>query len=126
MRRAYAAHPATRRFRFRRRHNGLMAPQLCLAREPEADQLLSADPFALLLAVRLRLDQQSRALRTVYKVVTTLAVDNGHSGDLQAYYLIVPPGGKATKAEKKYSEHVFKGPLQPGVGRDSYGPTGGF
>ncbi|MFF3568088.1 HhH-GPD-type base excision DNA repair protein [Nocardia jiangxiensis] len=33
-----------------------MAPQLCLAQEPEADQLLSADPFALL--VGMMLDQQ--------------------------------------------------------------------
>ncbi|MGA4785826.1 hypothetical protein [Nocardia sp. AB354] len=63
---------------------------------------------------------------TVYKVVTTLAVAHGYSGNLQAYYLIVPPGGNAAKAEKKYSEHVFEGPLRPGVARDSYGPTGGF
>lgn len=63
---------------------------------------------------------------TVYKTATTLTVGNGHSGDLQAYYMIVPPGGDASRAEKKYSEYVFKGPLRPGVARDSYGPTGGF
>jgi hypothetical protein len=63
---------------------------------------------------------------TVYKTATTLAVGEGHNGDLQAYYLIVPPGGDASKAEKMYSEHVFNGPLRPGVARDSYGPTGGF
>jgi hypothetical protein len=63
---------------------------------------------------------------TVYEVVATLAVGNGYNGDLQAYYLIVPPGGDASRAEKRYSEHVFKGPLRSGVARDSYGPTGGF
>ncbi|AHH20996.1 hypothetical protein NONO_c62250 [Nocardia nova SH22a] len=63
---------------------------------------------------------------TVYKTATTLAVDNGHSGNLQAYYLIVPPNGNPRNAEKHYSEHVFQGPLRPGVARDSYGPTGGF
>ncbi|MEV6071327.1 hypothetical protein AB0L82_32675 [Nocardia sp. NPDC052001] len=63
---------------------------------------------------------------TVVETMTTLAVDNGHSGNLQAYYLIVPPGGDPRKAEKHYSPHIFTGPMPAGVARDSYGPTGGF
>lgn len=64
---------------------------------------------------------------TVYKTMTTLAVDNGYSGNLQAYYLIVPPGEDGPRrAEKQYSEHILQGPFRPGVARDSYGPTGGF
>jgi hypothetical protein len=63
---------------------------------------------------------------TVYQTAATLAVGKGYPGNLQAYYLIVPPGGDSTKAEKHYSEHTFTGPLEPGVARDSYGPTGGF
>jgi len=63
---------------------------------------------------------------TVFEVATTLAVEDGHDGDLQAYYLIIPPDGNVKNAKKVWSEHVFKGPLRPGVVRDSYGPTGGF
>lgn len=63
---------------------------------------------------------------TVFETATTLAVEDGHIGDLQAYYLIVPPDGNVKNAKKVYSEHIFRGPLKPGVARDSYGPTGGF
>lgn len=63
---------------------------------------------------------------TVYKTVTLLAVDDGYNGNLQAYYLVTPPGGDVRRAQKHYSEHILHGPFRPGVARDSYGPTGGF
>jgi len=50
-----------------------LTTNLCLTQEPEADQLLSEDPFALL--VGMLLDQQVR-LETVFADENHLGVEN--------------------------------------------------
>ncbi|WP_216903704.1 hypothetical protein [Nocardia alni] len=63
---------------------------------------------------------------TVVETMTFLQVDHDFPGNLQAYYLIVPPGRDVSRAEKHWSSHITQGPLRPGLARDSHGPTGGF
>lgn len=64
---------------------------------------------------------------TVSETMTTLLMDHDFPGNLQAYYVIVPPPGDTAHCpQTHYSEHVLDGPFRPGVARDSYGPTGAF
>ncbi|BDT97197.1 MULTISPECIES: hypothetical protein [Nocardia] len=56
------------------------------------------------------------------KTVTTYASPGGE-GQVQAYYIVVSPDGKAKRINSEVTQPGAKG---SGVYRDSYGPTGGF
>ncbi|MFJ9370456.1 hypothetical protein ACIRRA_39375 [Nocardia sp. NPDC101769] len=58
----------------------------------------------------------------VREIVTTYA-SSGGEGQVQAYYIVVGPGGEPNRTN---SEAIQNGATGAGVYRDSYGPTGTF